>query len=98
MKRNALLALCIAVAAAAAAEQAAWPFVVIRHTGTINKHPEVFERLIECHRRHRGACDEFWFAAGDRERPEIVARACGDFARYRPLCEGSASRFPTSRA
>ena len=43
MKRNALLALCIAVAAAAAAEQAAWPFVVIRHTGTINKHPEVFE-------------------------------------------------------
>ena len=88
MKRNALLALCIAAAAAAAAaEQAAWPFVVIRHTGTINKHPEVFERLIECHRRHRGACDEFWFAAGDRERPEIVARACGDFARYRPLCE-----------
>ena len=87
VKRNVLLALCIAAAAAAAAEQAAWPFVVIRHTGTINKHPEVFERLIECHRRHRGACDEFWFAAGDRERPEIVARACGDFARYRPLCE-----------
>ena len=65
----------------------AWPFIVIRHTGTINSHPQVFERLIDCHRRHRGACDEFWFAAGDRDRPEAVAKACQDFARFRPLCD-----------
>ena len=64
-----------------------WPFIVIRHTGAINSHPKVFEQLIDCHRRHRGACDEFWFAAGDRNKPEVVAKACADFARFRPLCE-----------
>ena len=43
-----------------------WPFIVIRHTSAINESPETFERLIDCHRRHRGACDEFWFSAGGR--------------------------------
>ena len=81
-------ALCVAaVTVTAIADQAAWPFIVIRHTGTINNHPKVFEQLIDCHRRHSGACDEFWFAAGDREKPEIVAKVCENFARYRSLCE-----------
>ena len=89
VKRNVLLALCIAAAAAATAvDQAAWPFVVIRHTGTINKHPEVFEQLIDCHRRHRGACDEFWFAAGDSVKTLL---AIARFARR------SALRFRISR-
>ena len=86
MKKSILSALCLAVAAAAAG-QAAWPFIVIRHTDAINDHPDVFERLIDCHRRHRGACDEFWFWAGGRGTPEAVAKACAGFARYRPLCE-----------
>ena len=66
---------------------AEWPFIVIRHTGTINSSPEVFERLIDSHRRHRGACDEFWFAAGDRGTPNAVAQDCAAIARFRPLCE-----------
>jgi hypothetical protein len=69
------------------AENPKWPFIVIRHTGAINSHPKVFEQLIDCHRRHRGACDEFWFATGGRGTPEAVATACADFARFRPLCE-----------
>ena len=75
------------VAMSAHADQAAWPFIVIRHTEAINNHPKVFGQLIDCHRRHRGACDEFWFAAGAREKPDVVAKACADFARFRPLCD-----------
>ena len=88
MPKELLSTLCIAVVAMTmAAEEKAWPFIVIRHTETINKHPEVFEQLIDCHRRHRGACDEFWFATSDRDKPDIVARSCAEFARFRPLCE-----------
>ena len=75
------------VAMSAPTDQAAWPFIVIRHTEAINNHPKVFGQLIDCHRRHRGACDEFWFAAGAREKPDVVAKACADFARFRPLCD-----------
>ena len=64
-----------------------WPFIVIRHTGTINDKPEIFSRLAECHRQNRGACDEFWFAAGGRLMIEGVAADCAKFARFRPLCE-----------
>ena len=91
------LTLCVAVVSVTAVEAREdtrppaktpkWPFIVIRHTGTINKHPKVFEQLIDCHRRHRGACDEFWFAAGDRNKPDVVAKACADFARFRSLCD-----------
>lgn len=81
----------MAVVAAAGLAQAAaaewWPFIVIRHTEAINGKPETFERLIDCHRRHRGACDEFWFAAGGRNTPDAVAEDCAGFARFRPLCE-----------
>ena len=75
------------VAMSAHADQAAWPFIVIRHTEAINNHPKVFGQLIDCHRRHRGACDEFWFATGGRETPDMAAKACADFARFRPLCD-----------
>ena len=64
-----------------------WPFVVIRHTSAINNSPETFGRLIDCHRRHRGASDEFWFSAGGRGTPAAVARDCAAFARFRPLCD-----------
>ena len=88
MKKTFALATCILAAVASAfGGSEEWPFIVIRHTGTINASPKVFERLIDCHRRHRGACDEFWFAAGNREVPEAVAGACAEFARFRPLCE-----------
>ena len=89
MRKFALFStLCLVFAAAtASADQAAWPFIVIRHTGAINGHPKVFEQLIDCHRRHRGACDEFWFAAGGRGTPDAVAKECVNFARFRPLCE-----------
>ena len=73
--------------AASAGQVDAWPFIVIRHTGAINGNPKTFEQLIECHRRHPGACDEFWFAAGGRGTPDAVAKSCADFARFRPLCE-----------
>lgn len=88
MIKELLSALCIAVAAMTmAVEQKVWPFIVIRHTEAINKRPDIFKQLIDCHRRHRGACDEFWFATFDREIPEVVAKSCAEFARFRPLCE-----------
>ena len=86
-KRLALSAFILAAGVSASGATAEWPFIVIRHTGTINSSPKVFEQLIDCHRRHRGACDEFWFAAGGRGTPEAIARECADFARFRPLCE-----------
>ena len=88
MKNRFALAASLLVAGAAVSGAASdWPFIVIRHTGNINSNPKVFERLIDCHRRHRGACDEFWFAAGGRGTPEAVARDCAEFARFRPLCD-----------
>lgn len=64
-----------------------WPFVVIRHTGALNGKPEIFKQLAECHRRHRGACDEFWFAGGGRLKVDGVAEDVARFARFRPLCD-----------
>ena len=81
-----LLLTTLAVSANAQSETA-WPFIVIRHTPAINDNPKVFEALIACHRRHPGACDEFWFATGDRKTPDAVAKECAKFARFRPLCE-----------
>ena len=47
---------CVATSnAVSAAEE--WPFIIIRHTNEINGSPETFKRLIDCHRRYRGACD-----------------------------------------
>ena len=79
------LALYAAPDGAPSAEK--WPFIVIRHTSAINESPETFERLIDCHRRHRGACDEFWFSAGGRSEPDIVTGKCAKIARFRPLCD-----------
>ncbi len=44
-----------------------WPFIVIRHDMGVNDAPDVFAALMECHARHPGACDEFWFATGSRK-------------------------------
>ena len=81
----AAFAACVAPVEASSAGK--WPFVVIRHTSAINNSPETFERLIDCHRRHRGASDEFWFSAGGRSVPKIAAEQCAKFARFRPLCD-----------
>ena len=86
-KRLALSACILAVGMSTFDAVAEWPFIVIRHTDAINSSPSVFERLIDCHRRHRGACDEFWFAAGGRGTPSAVAQDCAAVARFRPLCE-----------
>ena len=66
---------------------AEWPFIVIRHDMGVNDAPDVFARLMECHGRHPGACDEFWFATGSRKTIPDLEKECGTFARYRPLCE-----------
>ena len=87
----AVLAFAAVFAACAVSVEAAqdekWPFVVIRHTSAINSSPETFKRLIDCHRRYPGACDEFWFSAGGRSEPKTAAEKCAAFARFRPLCD-----------
>ena len=83
---NKMLAMAI-LAAAGTTAAGDWPLVVIRHTGGINDNPKVFERLMESHLRHRGACDEFWFAGGGRSTPERLAAEAAKIAAFRPLCE-----------
>ena len=70
-----------------------WPLVVIRHTSAINNASEVFMQLMECHRRHPGACDEFWFSAGLRMTPENAAAAVEKIAAFRPLCDEAGIRL-----
>ena len=85
MKWTIYLAAAVFCGAASADEE--WPLVVIRHTGNLNENPKVFERLMECHFRHPGACDEFWFAGGGRNTPEALAAVAARIAAFRPLCE-----------
>ena len=68
-------------------QQDRWPFIVIRHDTGVNDAPDVFARLMECHARHPGACDEFWFATGSRKTVPELEREIESFARYRSLCE-----------
>ena len=96
--RTAALAVGLAISAQAApcassAPTEAWPFIVIRHSTGVNGSPDVFGRLMECHSRHRGACDEFWFATGSRNTPKAAAAEAETFARYRPLCEAAGIRL-----
>lgn len=71
-----------------------WPFIVIRRTGTINRAPEVFAKLMESHYRYRGACDEFWFCTTGRGTPEGVKKEAERInASFRPLCEKAGIRF-----
>ena len=62
MKRAISAVLAAALALPLFAESPRWPFIVIRHTSAINARPDVFAQLVDCHRRHPGVCDEFWFA------------------------------------
>ena len=64
-----------------------WPLIAIRHTSALTDAPEVFARLMACHRRHPGACDEFWFSGGLRMTPEGAAAAAEKIAAFRPLCD-----------
>ncbi|MBQ6923084.1 MAG: hypothetical protein IJQ73_00445 [Kiritimatiellae bacterium] len=70
-----------------------WPLVAIRHTSALTEAPEIFARLMECHRRHPGACDEFWFSGGLRMTPESAAAATEKIAAFRPLCDEAGIRL-----
>ena len=61
--------------------------IAIRHPMSMNEKPGEFRLLIECHKRHPGACGEFWFATGSRKTIPDLEREVATFARYRPLCE-----------
>ncbi len=64
-----------------------WPFITIRQTGLFAGNQETLRQIVECHRRHPGACDEFWFATGSRKTIPDVAKECEAFAYCRALCE-----------
>ena len=64
-----------------------FPLIVIRHTTGVNSMPDIFGQLADCHRRHPGACDEFWFATGSRKTIPALEKECETFARYRQVCE-----------
>ena len=85
--RSLAVATCALAAAVACAQTSDWPLVVIRHTSALNDAPEVFAQLMECHKRHPGACDEFWFSGGLRKTPEEAASAAEKIAAFRPLCD-----------
>lgn len=92
MRGKKMRTLCVLVVVAAAGFAQAtvvgqWPFIVIRHTMGVNDRPDIFGQLAECHRRHPGACDEFWFATGSRKTIPALEKECATFARYRPVCD-----------
>ncbi len=68
---------------------AKWPFIVIRHPMSVNEKPDEFGILVQTHRNHPGACDEFWFATGSRKTIPELEKECGTFARYRALCDAA---------
>ncbi|MBR1587174.1 MAG: hypothetical protein IJ658_02505 [Kiritimatiellae bacterium] len=70
-----------------------WPFIVIRFAGGINDAPQTFAKLMESHRRYRGACDEFWFAGGGRKTPDGVLAVAEKIAKCRPLCDEAGIRL-----
>ena len=80
-------ALCAAALAAHGAAESDWPFVTIRQTGLFAGREETLRQIVECHKRHPGACDEFWFATGARKPIPDVAKECEAFALCRDLCE-----------
>ncbi len=83
----------VLAATVACAQTSDWPFIVIRHTSALNEAPDVFAQLMECHKRHPGACDEFWFSAGLRMTPEDAAAAAEKIAAFRPLCDEAGIRL-----
>ena len=78
--------LCAAARAAAGADAADWPFITIRQTGLFAGQEETLRQIAECHKRHPGACDEFWFATGARKPIPDVVKECEAFALCRDLC------------
>lgn len=92
MWRNAVAMLGLA-SVTALGETTGWPFIVIRFAGGLNDEPQTFAKLMESHRRYRGACDEFWFAGGGRKTPEGVLAVAEKIAKYRPLCDEAGIRL-----
>ena len=80
------VAQCVAVRAAPATVAPDWPFITIRQTGLFAGREETLRQIAECHKRHPGACDEFWFATGARKPIPDVAKECEAFALCRDLC------------
>jgi hypothetical protein len=68
-------------------KESEWPFIIIRHTTGVNDLPDIFNQLADCHRRHPGACDEFWFATGSRKTTPALEEECAKFAAYRSVCD-----------
>ena len=76
-----------AVPPSAKNDAAEWPLIIIRHTTGVNDLPDIFNQLADCHRRHPGACDEFWFATGSRKTIPALEEECAKFAAYRSVCD-----------
>ena len=70
-----------------------WPFIVIRHDMSVNGKPEEFRRLVEAHKRHPGACDEFWFATGSRKTVPELEKELATFTCYRAMCDDAGILF-----
>ncbi len=77
------IAQCVAVRAAPATVAPDWPFITLRQTGLFAGREETLRQIVECHKRHPGACDEFWFATGARKPIAVVAKECEAFALCR---------------
>ena len=92
-KRIGMFGIAMSLAAAAIGETNGWPFIIIRFAGGLNDEPQTFAKLMESHRRYRGACDEFWFAGGGRKTPEGVLAVAEKIAKYRPLCDEAGIRL-----
>jgi hypothetical protein len=87
-----------AIAAEAPAEKDGWPFIVIRHTRYLNESPETFAKLIDCHRRHPGVCDEFWFSTGARKTVDEIRAVAETIASFRPLCDETGIKLSVQQA
>ena len=87
-----------AIAEEASAEKDGWPFIVIRHTRYLNDSPETFAKLIDCHRRHPGVCDEFWFSTGARKTVDEIRAVAETIASFRPLCDETGIKLSVQQA
>ena len=87
MKTPSFVPVILLAAQAAFAGETSWPFITIRQTGLFAGNEETLRQIVECHKRHPGACDEFWFATGSRKPIPDVEKECEAFARCRALCE-----------
>ena len=74
-------------AAPSAARAGEWPFVIIRHPATVYWNPDTLQTLVDVHKRHPGACDEFMFDIAGRPTIARFEEDCSRFDGVRALCE-----------